>query len=91
MVKVRVAEDHNQWYWNSGVGHTIRKDNREGIEVPDNNLALRAALDSGILEIVPEKIIADVPDTTKTFKEVVNKENVKQMNKVKKEVTEDAI
>lgn len=105
MVRVRICEDCQQWYWNSGTGITINKDNREGIEVNPQDFAVKQALTSGIIEIVTDeklkkikeeltqeektKILTDVPDTKNTMKEVVSDDNNKQMEKVKEELKEE--
>jgi TusA-related sulfurtransferase len=93
MVRVRLTENYSNWYWDSGNGVTLRKDDRVGVEVTSNNKLIELALDGGILEVVTdeelakqqhaEKIISDIPDTSKTIKEVVSQENTKQLEKVK--------
>lgn len=98
MIRVRLVEEYQNWYWNSATGFTIRKDNREGIMMNEDDNQVRLALDQGILEIVTDetlkelreqkeedkpKIITDIP-TKETIKEVVTEENTKNMEKLKK-------
>lgn len=54
MLKVRICESYPNWYWNSMTGVTLRKDNREGIEIDEENEDVKMALEQGILEIIPE-------------------------------------
>lgn len=64
-IRVRIIESYNGWYWNSGNGVTINKENREGILVNPGNKYVDMALDHGILEIVTTKelkrVIAAAP------------------------------
>jgi len=85
-MRVRLTEDYGNWYWNSGTGVTIRKDDRNGVDVDIDNPPIRLALEQGILEIAkPEekKIITDTP-TMPTMKEVVTESNTVEMKKAKK-------
>jgi len=92
-MRVRLSEKYSNWYWDSGNGITLRKDDRVGVEVSPGNKLVELALDGGILEVVTDeelarvsgepKIITDVPDTSKAIKEIVTPENTKQLEKVK--------
>jgi len=94
MIRVRLVEDYSNWYWNSATGFTIRKDNREGVMVNEDDNQVRLALDQGILELVTDdtlkklktekkKIISDIPKK-QTMKEIITEENTKNMEKIKK-------
>ena len=103
-MRVRLSETYPNWYWNSGSGVTIKKEDREGIEADENDRMVKIALEQGFLEIVtPEelekvraekkesKIMTDVPDTKKSMKEVVTMENTEKMNEVKEEIKEEPV
>jgi hypothetical protein len=98
MIRVRLTEDYPNWYWNSGNGVTVNKENRAGVLVDEDNKMVRLALDQGFLELVTEeelmrvnasKIITDIPSTEKSIKEVVTPENTEQLEKVKSEGLQD--
>jgi len=88
MIKVRLVEKYPGFYWDSGTGVTIKKENREGIFVDENNVIIRNTINMGILEVVQEteeelNIIQDTPQK-ETIKEIVgpkvskkNKETIK--------------
>jgi len=55
MIRVRLIESYNNWYWNSATGVTIKKEDRIGIEVDENDRMVRMALDQGFLEVVSDE------------------------------------
>ena len=95
-MQVRLSNDYGNWYWNSGTGVTIRKDDREGVDVDIDNSPIRLALEQGILEIVnsenkvENKIITDIPSMP-TMKEVVTESNSKEMKKTRKRAKKGAV
>jgi len=86
---VKLAEGYNQSYWDSGTGFTIAKGETKELGRVFN-IPIKLALNQGILEIVPEKgrILDDTIDESKVIKEVVSKENDKQIEAVKENLGE---
>jgi len=55
MIRVRLIEEYQNWYWNSATGITIKKEDRVGVEVDENNEMVRLALNQGFLEMVSDE------------------------------------
>jgi len=83
MIRVRLKKEYPHFYWDSANGVTIKKSDREGVLVEEDNKIVRLALQQGILEIVKEesKIITDIPNKP-TIKEVVTIQNSEEIKKV---------
>jgi hypothetical protein len=69
MIRARLIESYQNWYWNSATGVTLRKDDREGQMVDENDKMIRRALDQGFLEIVSEEELAKVRALNKKAEE----------------------
>ncbi len=105
MLRVRLAESYPNWYWNSGSGVTLLKENREGIEVNEDDRMIRIALEQGFLEVVSDeelkkvkaenkpkdesKIITDTPQNPKIIKEIVTPQNTEEIKKIKEDAVSD--
>jgi len=88
MLRIRLCEDYKNWYWDSGVGHTLTKENREGMIIDENNNIVRMALESGFLELVTDEELKRVKEEN-TKKEQVKPEPAKIITDVPK--TENTI
>ena len=92
MIRVRLCETYNNWYWDSGNGVTLRKDDREGQEVNEDNHIVRLALDQGFLEVVTEEELNKVRESLKMKEEEEKKEENKEekVEKVKEQIMTDS-
>ena len=84
MMKVRLAANYKQMYWDSANGVTIARGEEQVVD--EYNPIVRHALQTGILEVIDvnahPNIIADkIPNST--FREVVTKENNQRMDEAK--------
>lgn len=77
MLRVRIKENYQNQFWNSGTGFTIAKNDRAGRMANEDDNVIKTALEHGIIEVVPDgdelNIIVDSPP--KGLKEVVGKES----------------
>lgn len=76
MVRVRIQERYQGWYWDSGTGVTLNKTDRIGKEVDEDDKMVRLGLDQEILELV-------------TAEEVKKQEAIKMDGEKKEEKKEE--
>lgn len=81
-MRVRICDSYTNWYFNSGNGITLTKENREGVECNDNNPAIILGLQHGILELVKDEDLKQIKNEIEAKKIVtdsVPKDTIKEV------------